>query len=156
MRRIWVLLLAAGILAGSAVGARVMADDSPGGPATQPAGPGGPGGGPRRGPGGFHLLPPFVVDKLNLTDDQTQQIAELEKETKAKLEQILTPEQVKILETARPPHRSGQGHHGSGGQGGSGGEGPGGGGQGGPGGTGGEGPGGGGQGGPGNGPPPQQ
>lgn len=56
--------------------------------------PGGPGG--HRG--GFHLLPPFVMDKLNLTDDQKKALAELEKETKAKLDKILTDEQKKILD----------------------------------------------------------
>jgi Spy/CpxP family protein refolding chaperone len=147
MRRIHALFLAVGIFAVAALAASVTAQEGPGGPATQPAGggPGGPGGGPGRGPGGFHLLPRFAVEKLNLTDDQTKQIAELEKETKAKLAKILTPDQMKTLETARP-QRGGPGQGGPGGQGG-GHRGPGGGGQGGQG-----GPGGGDQGGPGGGP----
>jgi len=73
-----------------------------GGPAGGgPGGPGGPG-------GGFHLIPRFAVEKMNLTADQQKQIAELEKETKAKLGKILTPEQQKIIEEAHPP-RPGQG-----------------------------------------------
>jgi len=80
--------------------------------------PGGPGGGGPGGPGGpvggFHLIPPFAVEKMSLTEDQQKQIAELEKETKAKLYKILTAEQQKALEGARPP-RPGQG--GPGGQG---------------------------------------
>ena len=62
----------------------------------------GGGGGP---PGGFHLIPRFAEDPLNLTDDQRKQIADLEAETKAKLEKILTADQMKTLEQARPPGR---------------------------------------------------
>jgi hypothetical protein len=74
-----------------------------------------------------------VAEKLNLTDDQVQQIAELERETKAKLDKILTPEQRKILSQTRPP-RPGEGgpnggrrrpRNGAGGGGGSGGARPG-------------------------------
>ena len=39
----------------------------------------------------FHLIPPFAAEKMNLTPDQQRQIAELEKEVKAKLDKILTP-----------------------------------------------------------------
>jgi Spy/CpxP family protein refolding chaperone len=68
-----------------------------------------PGQGGRHGgpPPGFHLLPRFAVDRLNLTEDQQSKIAELEKETKAKLAQILTPEQMKTLEELRPPRPMG-------------------------------------------------
>jgi hypothetical protein len=64
-----------------------------------------------------------VVEKLNLTDDQRKQLEELAKETKAKLDKILTPEQQKILRDTRPPRPNqggpgGQGKHGGGGQGG--------------------------------------
>ena len=62
---------------------------------------------------GFHLLPRFAVERLNLSDDQLKQIAELEKETKAKLSQILSPDQMKTLEEMRPP-RPGQGAPGEG------------------------------------------
>ena len=71
---------------------------------------GGPGGGPgRQGgpPPGFHLIPPFAIANLNLTEAELKQTAELEKEVKAKLEQILTPEQMKILMEARPPRGPG-------------------------------------------------
>ena len=49
------------------------------------------------------------MEQLNLTPEQLGQIAELEKETKAKLDKILTPEQQKILEESRPPRLEGQG-----------------------------------------------
>jgi len=92
--------------------------------------------GPRGGRGGFHLLPPGAIQKLNLTDDQKTQIAALEAETKVKLAAILTPDQMKQLAKMHPMGRPG----GQGGQGGPGG-GPGGdqGGPGGPGGPGGDG-----------------
>ena len=79
---------------------------------------GGPGRGPG-GPGGFHVLPPRAQEQLNLTDDPKKQVAALEAEVKAKIEQILTPEQLKQLKEMRPPQRQG----GPGGFGGSGGEG---------------------------------
>jgi hypothetical protein len=66
-------------------------------PMQQPPGFAGPGP-ERRGPGGpdglgreLHLIPPFAAEKMNLTPDQQRQIAELEKEVKAKLEKILAP-----------------------------------------------------------------
>jgi hypothetical protein len=46
---------------------------------------------------------------MNLTPEQLEKIAELEKETKAKLDKILTPEQIQILEEARPPFPAGPG-----------------------------------------------
>lgn len=61
-------------------------------------------GGPA-GPRGFHLLPPRAEERLKLTDDQKQQIVALEKETKAKLEKILTPEQLEQLKNMHPPMR---------------------------------------------------
>jgi len=148
MRRFAMLLLAMSVFGGLALVSQARADDKPDGPPPKQdgSGPGGPGGqggpgGPSGGrpPGGVHIIPRFAEEKLNLTDDQKKQVADLEKEVKEKLAKILTPEQMKILAEARPP-RGGPG----GGQGGPGG------GQGGPGGRGGPGgPGGGGQGGPG-------
>ena len=102
-----------GIFAIAAVAVRTTAQNGP------PDGPGdgGPGGPPRHGHGrrggpdglgGFHLLPPFVVEKLDLTKEQQKKLAKLEKETKARLYKILTPDQRKTLEEARPP-RSEQG-----------------------------------------------
>ena len=85
MRRFSAFLVVFGLLVMAALALRATAQDGPpGGP-----GGGGPGGAPRRegpgGPGGgFRLIPRFAVEKLNLTADQQQQIAELEKETKAK------------------------------------------------------------------------
>ncbi len=83
---------------------------------------GGPGGagGPE---GGFHLIPRFAGEKMNLSAEQLQQLSELEKEAKARLEKILTPEQMRALETARPPLPGGPG--GRPGAGGLGGGGPG-------------------------------
>ena len=49
------------------------------------------------------VLPPFAREELNLTDEQQKQLAELEREVKAKLEKILTAEQKKMLEELRPP-----------------------------------------------------
>lgn len=67
-------------------------------------------GGPR---GGFHLLPPRAAETLKLTDDQKSQLAALEADTKAKLEKILTADQMTQLKNMRPPMRPG----GPGGQG---------------------------------------
>ncbi len=96
MQRIWMglIVLAAGLLL--AVGA-----DS------QPPGKGGPPG-KKGGPppkGGFRLgwvLPPHVREELDLTREQEKQLAELEKEVKAKLEKILTAEQKRRIERAGP------------------------------------------------------
>lgn len=92
-------------------------EGGPGGPGvagTERGGPGGPG-----GPGGFRLLPPRAREQLNLTADQLKQVAALEAEVKAKLEKILTPEQLEQLKQMRPPQRQG----GPGGPGGPGGQG---------------------------------
>ncbi len=96
------------------------ADDNTQGPpgGGNAAGGAGGGGGRQGGPqAGFHLIPKFAEAKLKLTDDQKTAVAALEKETKAKLAKILTADQMKKLETARPtPPGGGQG--GQGGQGG--------------------------------------
>ena len=90
--------------------------------------------GPRGPRGGFHLLPPGAEQRLNLTDDQKTQIAALEADTKAKLEKILTPDQMKQLAKMHPPRgRGGPGGSGGGQEGGPGGSGGPGGDQGGPG-----------------------
>ena len=100
-----------------------------------PAGEHGP-----RGPRGWvHILPPGADQRLNLTDDQKKQIADLETDVKAKLEKILTPEQVAKLKKLHPPRGQGGGPGGPGGNGGP---------EGGPGGGPGDGPGDGPQGGP--------
>lgn len=128
-------------LTGSVLAGRSMSADHPKGPGPGQdvgggaGGPGGGGGGGRTGGGGpggpggggAHLIPRFAEEQLNLSEDQRKQIADLEREMKDKLAKILTPEQVKALEDARPPQR-GQGGPGGGGQGGPGGGGQGGGG----------------------------
>jgi hypothetical protein len=75
----------------------------------------GPGFGPGGPPGGFHLIPRFAEDQLNLTDDQRKQIAELEAQTKGRLEKILSADQMKTLEQARPPRGPGGARPGGGG-----------------------------------------
>ncbi len=72
------------------------------------AGGGGGGGGRRGGPanqGGFHLMPPLAREQLDLTADQQKQLADLELEAKAKLEKILTSEQMQQLSQFQPPPR---------------------------------------------------
>lgn len=66
-----------------------------------------PAGGPGRGPGGFHILPPRAQEQLNLTADQQKQLKDLEAEIKGKIETILTPSQMDQLKQMRPPQRSG-------------------------------------------------
>jgi hypothetical protein len=73
---------------------------------------------------GFHIIPPFAMEQINLSDDQKQKLAALEKDTRDKLAQILSADQMKKLEEARPPRRGGG--RGPGGGGAEGGGGPGG------------------------------
>jgi Spy/CpxP family protein refolding chaperone len=52
-------------------------------------------------PRGFELgklLPPHIMEELELTPEQHRQLRELEKETRKKLQKILTPEQQKQIE----------------------------------------------------------
>ncbi len=117
----------------------------PGGPGGGgfPGGPGGGGfpGGP--GGGGFgppmigQLLPPFLTDELKLTGDQKKKLEELQKDTDAKLDKLLTDDQRKQLKEMKERGPGRGGFPGGGGRGGRGGPG------GGPGGPGGRGPGGG-------------
>jgi Spy/CpxP family protein refolding chaperone len=74
-------------------------------------------GGPGGARGGMHILPPPLMQQLKLTDDQKTQIAALEAETKAKLEKILTAEQLQQLKNFRPPMRGGMGGQQHGGNG---------------------------------------
>jgi hypothetical protein len=103
MRRSSMWMLA--VLGMLALVGRSGAADGPAGASPKQEGPsvGGPGG----PPGGFHLIPRFAEAKLNLTDDQKKQVADLEKEVKDRLAKILTAEQLKTLEEARPPRRPG-------------------------------------------------
>ena len=100
-----------------ALAEKLEAEAPQGGGPGGPAGPGGSGGGDI----GFHLIPRFIESQLKLSDDQRDQVGRLEKETKAKLEKILKPDQLKVLEQARPGMRQGgpgggQGRPGDGGR----------------------------------------
>jgi len=64
----------------------------------------GPGGDKKGPPMGFEIgkvLPPHIADTLELSEDQLKQIADLEKEVKAKLTKILTAGQVKKAESSK-------------------------------------------------------
>lgn len=80
----------------------------------QPPGP--PGGRPNRGgPPRFELgkvLPPFVMEELQLTREQQKQLADLEKEVKERLTKILSAEQRKQIETMQPRGPGGPGSRG--------------------------------------------
>ena len=52
-----------------------------------------------------HVLPPGAVEKLKLTADQQKELAAIEADVKARLEKLLTPEQVQQLQQMRPPHK---------------------------------------------------
>jgi hypothetical protein len=72
------------------------------------------GDGPQRdfGPGGEargpRVLPPGAADRLDLSDEQREKIAALEKEVRTKVEEILKPEQLAQLKEMRP-HGPGRG-----------------------------------------------
>ncbi len=76
----------------------------PGGPASgasdRPGGPGGRGGF-RAAPQPGQILPPMLQDRLRLSADQKNQVADLQKEVDAKLGKILTDEQSKQLDQMR-------------------------------------------------------
>jgi len=60
----------------------------------------------KKGPPPYELgkvLPPFVRDALELTEDQERAIADLEKEVRTKLMKILTKEQVARLKKLKGP-----------------------------------------------------
>jgi len=126
-----VLLLALALSASTSL--LLAQDGQPNGDGQQP-----PAGdhGPRGQRGWVHILPPGADQRLNLTDDQKKQIADLESDVKTKLEKILTPDQLAQLKKMRPPRGQGGGPGGNGGnrgpEGGPGGGGPGDGPQGGP------------------------
>ena len=74
-----------------------MGGRGPGGP-DGPGGPGGPPGGGRGGPPKpGEILPDFIRDMLKLTEAQTKQLQQLQKEVDAKLDKILTAEQKQEL-----------------------------------------------------------
>jgi hypothetical protein len=94
--------------------------DGPGGR----GGPGGPGG---RGFGGppqpGQIMPVFLQNMLELTEDQKKQLEDLQKEVDAKLAKILNADQKKQLEEMRQRGPGGFGPPGGGGPGGPGGRG---------------------------------
>ena len=64
-----------------------------------------------KGPPPFVLgkvLPPHIREGLELTKEQEQQLADLEKEVKQRLEKILTDAQKKQIEAAGPPRPLGR------------------------------------------------
>ena len=64
----------------------------------------GPGGDKKGPPMGFEIgkvLPPHIADTLELSEEQLKQIADLEKDVKAKLTKILTAGQVKKAEASK-------------------------------------------------------
>ena len=64
----------------------------------------GPGGDKKGPPMGFEIgkvLPPHIADTLELSEEQLKQIADLEKDVKAKLIKILTEGQVKKAEASK-------------------------------------------------------
>lgn len=78
----------------------------PGGGIGDP-GMGPPGGGPG-GRGGMRsqpgeVLPQFMVDRLQLNDAQRQELVELQKDVDARLEKILTPDQLSMLRQRPQP-----------------------------------------------------
>jgi hypothetical protein len=97
MRRFPAVVVIFGIIVIVAVGMRTSAQNGP---------PGGP-------DGGFHIIPPLLAEKMKLTKAQQKKLAKLERDTKAKLYRILTPEQQQALEEVGPP-RPGQGGPGGG------------------------------------------
>ena len=113
-------------------------EDGPRGPRGRgPGGPGGPGGQPSRKQAMPQskfkvgtVIPPHVLEEMELSKEQEEKIKDLEAEVKTKLEKILKKDQLEMF--GRPPAFGGMG--GPGGPGGPGGRGRGPGGPGGPGG----------------------
>lgn len=101
-------LLILTLAVGTSASVMIAQDGNPR-PTGQP--PAAPTGGPRTGrpggPGGIHVLPPFMRDQLELTSDQEKQLDELEGQVKGKLAGILKPEQLQQLNQFRPPQRNG-------------------------------------------------
>jgi Spy/CpxP family protein refolding chaperone len=122
MRRLHLLVLSLVAVIALSLAMKNAGAQPPDGPQPQDGGQQGQNDRPQgdRPPGGFHLIPRFAEEKLELSDDQKEQIKQLEAEVKTKLEAILTPEQMKTLETACPPrpNNNGGGQGGQGGQGG--------------------------------------
>jgi hypothetical protein len=71
--------------------ALTAAAQPPGGDKGGKGGPGGKGFGMRPRPG--QIMPPFLAERLKLTDDQKKAVADLQKDVDAKLDKMLTDEQ---------------------------------------------------------------
>ena len=81
-----------------------------------PGGPGGGFGGPKGGPPQpGQILPPFLQDRLNLTDAQRARLKDLQREVDDKLGKILTDEQRQQLKELRERGPGGFGGGGFGG-----------------------------------------
>lgn len=72
-----------------------------------PGGPPGFGGGPPWRPG--QILPPFLIEGLNLSSEQRKQFEELQKDVDARLEKILTSDQRGMLRRIGPGGPGGMG-----------------------------------------------
>lgn len=72
-------------------------DGAPGPGAPSPGGPA-PGGPPPIG----RVVPDFLIEALELTDEQRDQLAELQRHVDERLKEILTPEQRQRLQSMRP------------------------------------------------------
>ena len=99
-----ILALALGVSAGN-LAAQERAGGPPPGERPPPPPEGGAQAGQQQRPGGPRLLPPGAEQALKLTSDQQKQLADLEADVKAKIEKILTPEQLDQLKQMRPPQR---------------------------------------------------
>lgn len=49
------------------------------------------------------VIPPHIVEDLDLTEEQAAAVKELEKDVRGRLEKILKPEQIQKIRDARPP-----------------------------------------------------
>ena len=104
-------------------------EDGPRGPRGRgPGGPGGPGGQPPRKQAMPQskfkvgtVIPPHVLEEMELSKEQQEKIKDLEAEVKTKLEKILKKDQLEMF--GRPPAFGGMGGPGFGGPGGPGGRG---------------------------------
>lgn len=80
--------------------------------------PEGPPEGRRAARGGVPILPPFVRDELSLSEKQQDEIGELERDVRSRLEKILSPDQMHELHQAFRRGPEGRGPGGPGGPGG--------------------------------------
>ena len=58
------------------------------------------------------IMPPFMADRLKLTDDQKKQVESLQKDVDEKLAKILTEDQNKVLKEMKERTRGGFGRPG--------------------------------------------